>query len=156
MVKDGKFEPDNTKSLRHGAFSDNALIPAALAKELDNYRTFIMSMPQISKADIIIVNQVIQQVKMTRLMELWAEENGGYFITDEIGRLFPQPAFNTLYLALHNSLARNLDRLGMTPKARQELGLTKQRRNLLHLLEEDRKASDKGKVIDHGLEANPA
>lgn len=150
MSKGEKFKPDNRESLKHGAFSNNAVIPADLEKELENYKTFIFSQPQISEADIIIVNQVLQQVKMTRLMERWAEANGGYFLVDELGNLIPKACFNSLYVSLQNSLARNLDRLGMTPKSRQDLGLTKQKRDFIHWLNEKGKGENARQAADQG------
>lgn len=143
----GRVSKNNTLAVKHGAHSSNPVIPADLEDELIKARDFITSQPQVCPQDLIIVNLVVQHYKMIRLMEIHAEKTG-YFLTDEAGNIFPKACFATLYVALTNALSRNLDRLGMTPQSRQQLGLTKQKKDFISWLNQKEGMKDVKQATD--------
>lgn len=148
MTKNGRVEKNNTLALKHGAFGKTATIPDELIEELQKVRDFITTQAQVAECDLLIVNMTVDLYRMYRLMHFWAAKTGGEFIIDETGNIFPKACFNNHYIAIINALGRNLDRLGLTPQARQQLGLTEQRKDFISWLNQKEGMKDVKQATD--------
>ena len=112
MATRSEAETGNQKHLIHGFYSNKAGLTEAESQYIDNFITVACSggLPQ----DLPLLHLTARQLKRLLKAYRWLDEN-----PDSLN-----PPFSEHLISLENALARNLDRLYMSPLSRRQAGIS--------------------------------